>query len=37
MDEITFHTRTHRPGLILDVGAHDGLLTIPSPACPARG
>lgn len=29
MDEITFHTRTHRPGLILDVGAHDGLLTIP--------
>lgn len=29
MDEITFHRRTHRPGTILDVGAHDGLLTLP--------
>lgn len=34
MDEITFHTRTHRPGLILDVGAHDGLLTIPFARLP---
>ena len=34
MDEITFHTRTHRPGLILDVGAHDGLLTIPLARLP---
>lgn len=29
MDEITFHTRLHRPGTIVDVGAHDGLLTLP--------
>ncbi|MGG5821672.1 FkbM family methyltransferase [Falsiroseomonas sp. HW251] len=34
MDEITFHTRTHRPGTILDVGAHDGLLTLPFAALP---
>jgi len=34
MDEITFHTRTHRPGLILDVGAHDGLLTLPLARLP---
>ena len=34
MDEITFHTRTHRPGIILDVGAHDGLLTIPFARLP---
>ena len=34
MDEITFHTRTHRSGLILDVGAHDGLLTIPFARLP---
>ena len=34
MDEITFHTRTHRPGTILDVGAHDGLLTIPFARLP---
>ncbi len=34
MDEITFHARLHRPGTILDVGAHDGLLTIPFSALP---
>lgn len=34
MDEITFHSRTHRPGTILDVGAHDGLLTIPLARLP---
>ena len=34
MDEITFHTRTHRPGTILDVGAHDGLLTLPLARLP---
>jgi FkbM family methyltransferase len=34
MDEITFHTRLHRPGAILDVGAHDGLLTIPLARLP---
>jgi len=34
MDEITFHSRTHRPGLILDVGAHDGLLTLPLARLP---
>jgi FkbM family methyltransferase len=34
MDEITFPARTHRPGTILDVGAHDGLLTVPFAALP---
>ena len=34
MDEIAFHTRTHRPGTILDVGAHDGLLTLPLARLP---
>jgi FkbM family methyltransferase len=34
MDELTFHTRLHRPGLILDIGAHDGLLTVPLAALP---
>lgn len=34
MDEITFHTRLHRPGAMLDVGAHDGLLTIPFARLP---
>jgi len=34
VDEITFHTRTHRPGTILDVGAHDGLLTLPLSRLP---
>ena len=34
MDELSFHTRLHRQGLILDVGAHDGLLTVPLAALP---
>lgn len=34
MDEITFHTRLHRPGTMLDAGAHDGLLTIPFARLP---
>lgn len=34
MDEITFHTLLHRPGTIVDVGAHDGLLTIPLARLP---
>jgi FkbM family methyltransferase len=34
MDEITFHTRLHRPGTILDVGAHDGLLALPLARLP---
>ncbi len=34
MDELTFHTRLHRPGSILDVGAHDGLLTLPLSRLP---
>ncbi|WP_237214447.1 FkbM family methyltransferase [Falsiroseomonas oryziterrae] len=29
MDELSFHTRLHAAGTILDVGAHDGLLAIP--------
>ena len=35
MDELTFHTRNHRPGTILDVGAHDGLLAIPLARLPS--
>ena len=34
MDELAFHTRLHRPGSILDVGAHDGLLTLPLARLP---
>ncbi len=34
MDEITFHRRLHRPGTILDVGAHDGLLALPLSRLP---
>jgi FkbM family methyltransferase len=34
MDEITFHTALHRPGTILDVGAHDGLLALPLSRLP---
>ncbi len=34
MDELTFHTRLHRPGTIVDVGAHDGLLTVPLARLP---
>lgn len=35
MDEIAFHTRLHRPGTLLDVGAHDGLITLPFARLPA--
>jgi FkbM family methyltransferase len=34
MDEIEIHTRLHRPGTIVDVGAHDGLLTVPFSRLP---
>jgi FkbM family methyltransferase len=34
MDEIGFHTRLHRPGTMVDVGAHDGLLTVPFARLP---
>ncbi len=34
MDEIDFHTRLHRPGTLVDVGAHDGLLTVPLARLP---
>ncbi len=34
MDEITFHRALFRPGTILDIGAHDGLLTLPLAALP---
>ncbi|MBY0339371.1 MAG: FkbM family methyltransferase [Acetobacteraceae bacterium] len=34
MDELTFHARLHRPGTILDVGAHDGLLAVPLARLP---
>ncbi|WP_270937788.1 FkbM family methyltransferase [Falsiroseomonas oryzae] len=34
MDELTFHTRLHRAGTILDVGAHDGLLALPLSRLP---
>ncbi len=34
MDEITFHRLLHRPGTLLDVGAHEGLLTLPLAALP---
>ena len=29
MDELAFHRALYRPGRLLDVGAHDGLLTVP--------
>jgi FkbM family methyltransferase len=34
MDELAFHTRLHRAGAILDVGAHDGLLSLPLARLP---
>lgn len=34
MEEIAFHRRLHRPGTILDIGAHDGLLTLPLSELP---
>jgi FkbM family methyltransferase len=35
MDEIGFHRCLHRPGTLLDVGAHDGAFTLPFAALPA--
>ncbi|MCU0887358.1 MAG: FkbM family methyltransferase [Rubritepida sp.] len=34
MEELDFFRALHRPGVILDVGAHDGLLTHPLAALP---
>ena len=34
MDELTFHRGLYRPGTLLDIGAHDGLLTLPLAALP---
>ena len=35
MDEIGFHRCLHRPGTLLDIGAHDGAFTLPFAALPA--
>lgn len=35
MDEIDFHRLLHRPGTLLDVGAHEGLLTVPFARLPS--
>lgn len=34
MDELAFHRALYRPGVLLDIGAHDGLLTIPFAQLP---
>ena len=34
MNETTFHTLLHRPGTLVDAGAHDGLITIPLARLP---
>lgn len=34
MDEIGFHHTLHRPGTLLDVGAHDGAFAVPFAALP---
>ena len=34
MEEIEFHRALHRPGVLLDIGAHDGLLTNPFARLP---
>ena len=34
MQEIEFHRALHRPGIIVDAGAHDGRLTLPLAALP---
>ena len=34
MEELDFHSALHRPGIMLDIGAHDGLLTIPFARLP---
>ena len=35
MDELGFHHTLHRPGTLLDVGAHDGAFALPFAALPA--
>jgi FkbM family methyltransferase len=35
MDELGFHRALHRPGRLLDIGAHDGGFTLPLAALPA--
>ena len=35
MDELAFHRVLHRPGTLLDVGAHDGAFTLPFARLPA--
>lgn len=35
MDELGFHRTLHRPGTLLDVGAHDGAFTLPFAELPA--
>jgi FkbM family methyltransferase len=35
MDELSFHRVLHRPGTLLDVGAHDGAFTLPFAQLPA--
>ena len=34
MNEENFHRLLHRPGTLVDIGAHDGLLTIPLARLP---
>ncbi|NOG68866.1 FkbM family methyltransferase [Roseicella sp. DB1501] len=34
MDELGFHRTLHRPGTLLDIGAHDGAFTLPFAALP---
>ncbi len=34
MDETSFHSLLHRPGTLVDVGAHDGLITVPLARLP---
>lgn len=34
MDELSFHRRLHRPGTVLDIGAHDGAFTLPFSMLP---
>lgn len=34
MDEARFHSVLHRPGTLIDAGAHDGLLTLPLARLP---
>jgi FkbM family methyltransferase len=34
MDELTFLTALHRPGTLLDIGAHEGLLALPLARLP---